>query len=571
MARMIPDIMAPDAPASERRIFELLRDAPATKGWTVLHSLGLSSAYSGAYGEIDFVAVVPERGLICIEVKGGRVRCEAGVWTTTNRNGQTNAYPRSPFQQAREGMFKLLEATKRRYGKSSVEARCPLGWMVIFTDSPAPAESPDFERGELIDSYDLAAEPVSRLRGCTSLQLAVDRFGQPSSQALVSLIRYLRPDFDRIPTLATTLWDTEKRLVSLTAEQYDVLDHVVENDDSLVHGGAGTGKTMLAVELARRLSAEGKSVLLTCFNRELGLWLEARASVFGPKVVAGHLHRLLRQRIVASELRGELVDDDFSDDFYELAALAVAAGEERFDAVLVDEAQDFPARALLDITQAFASAADATPKRVLFADYSRQALYGSPAASRELIRREMKPANFGLHRNCRNTLRVTAETELLTGAFGSAAFERQPIGVPVERVFYGGATDQVRAIDRSLQLLRTEGFRAEDIVILGPRRKENTSLQGLDACGGFRITERERRTASSQAVYSTIQAFKGLESQAIVLIDIWPEPESRNDAMLYVGMTRARTRLVMVMPEAARPELLHRERENFEKSQAVKT
>ena len=131
---MIPDTVDPTAPASEKRVFQVLRDDPVTASWTAYHSLGLSSAYTGAYGEIDFVAAIPGRGLLCIEVKGGRVECRQGVWTTTNRSGETTAYRRSPFQQAREGMFKLIAAIRDRFGAHSPEACCPIGWSVIFTD-----------------------------------------------------------------------------------------------------------------------------------------------------------------------------------------------------------------------------------------------------------------------------------------------------------------------------------------------------------------------------------------------------------------------------------------------------
>ncbi|MBK8025128.1 MAG: NERD domain-containing protein [Chloroflexi bacterium] len=157
---------------SERRVFTLLREDQGTGAWTVLHSLGLSSAYSGAYGEIDFVAAVPGLGLICIEVKGGRVQCAQGLWTTTNRIGDTGAYARSPFQQARDGMFRLLHALRSRFGERSAEARCPLGWMVIFTDTTVPPPSPEFDRAELIVSSDLQSVLAARLAACPSLQRA---------------------------------------------------------------------------------------------------------------------------------------------------------------------------------------------------------------------------------------------------------------------------------------------------------------------------------------------------------------------------------------------------------------
>ena len=99
MARMIPGWVHADAPASERRVFERLRDDPAAGSWTVLHSLGLARRRSGPYGEIDFVVIVPDEGVVCLEVKGGRVSCENGVWRTRNRRGEVAAL-KSPFMQA---------------------------------------------------------------------------------------------------------------------------------------------------------------------------------------------------------------------------------------------------------------------------------------------------------------------------------------------------------------------------------------------------------------------------------------------------------------------------------------
>jgi hypothetical protein len=564
MARMVPETADPEAPDSEKRVFQLLRDDAATANWIVFHSLGLSSAYSGAYGEIDFVALIPSRGLLCVEVKGGRVQCAQGIWTTTNRRGETSAFRRSPFQQAREGMFKLRAAIRQRFGEASPEANSPIGWAVIFTDSLAPPSSPEFHRDELLDSRDLQHSPGTKLQSVPSLKASVQAAPVLSQAAILNISRFLRPDFDRIPTLATTLWDAERRFVALTEEQYDVLDHVVANESSVVTGGAGTGKTLLAVELARRLSAKGRDVLLTCFNRELGNWLEHRCRGFGPgRVVAGHLHRLLRPRLEAAGLLREAEASTSPEGWYEAGAVAIAGSIERFDTVIVDEAQDFPAAALLDIIEVWRRSEDAAPGLCLFADFSRQALYGAPGQARETIRRRLRPAAFPLRRNCRNTRKIAAETLALVGVFDVKVSEDQPAGPSVERIFFGGVAPQKKALDRALQMLRAEGFNGSDVVILGPSRRENSCLADVQSCGGFRIVERDARTATAGVVYSTIQAFKGLESPAVVLVDLELKPDQLTDALLYVGMTRARTRLVMLLPEAARDEVVRRERENL--------
>lgn len=564
MARMIPDRVDPASPSSEARVFELLRDDPMTRSWTVYHSLGLSSAYTGAYGEIDFVAMIPGQGLLCIEVKGGRIECRQGVWTTTNRSGETSAYRRSPFLQAREGMFKLVAAIRDRFRAHSPEALCPTGWAVIFTDALAPPSSPEFRREELIDANDLQRGPCALLRASPSLAAAVRSFGEPSVSTLATLAGFLRPDFDRVATLATTMWDAERRFIALTEDQYDVLDHVAGNDAALVTGGAGTGKTMLALELARRLASEGRHVLLSCFNRELGLWLETRSrEIVSGHITAGHLHRLLRPRIEAGGLLAEAQASTSETAWFEAGALALSGSDERFDSIIIDEVQDFPAGPLLDLLETWQRQPVAPPGICLFGDFSRQALYGPAEEARALLRQRLHPALFQLRRNCRNTRRIAAETTALTGAFDVKVSDEQPAGPSVERIFFDIPAHQQGALDRALQTLRAEGFNGTDIVILGPRRPERSVVAGLSSCGGYRIVERDKRLRTAGVIYSTIQAFKGLESPAVVLVDLEPRPDHDTDALLYVGMTRARTRLIMILPENCRAEIARRERENL--------
>lgn len=98
MAKMIPPHYDDSTVSNaERRIFDLLKDDPDTASWVVLHSLGLSRRAAKPYGEIDFVVLVPEGGIVCLEVKGGRITCADGIWYTTDRHGKKHQMKRSPF------------------------------------------------------------------------------------------------------------------------------------------------------------------------------------------------------------------------------------------------------------------------------------------------------------------------------------------------------------------------------------------------------------------------------------------------------------------------------------------
>ena len=366
MAIMIPPTFSDDSPSSERRVFEILKSGPDSSDWRVLHSLGFSSARSGRFGEIDFVVIIPLLGILCIEVKGGHVSQENGVWYTCPRNSTVpEQLKRSPFRQAQEGMWKLKDTLEKKFGPGSPESKAPIGWIVILPDIDCPQVTTEFAREEVIDQRDLGRDVTKRIRSAPSLAQLASRadLAAPTATTCKRIVNFLRPDFERVALVSTDLWDTERRILTLTEEQYGVLDAIQENSVCLVKGPAGTGKTNIAIECARRLSAVGNRVLLGCFNRYLGEWLHTTAIAVPPgKVVAGHLHGLLRDRILRTPLAADLpAAEDWSHAdlygriYFELGALAIDDLQERFDAVLIDEAQDFAAQRLADVVGAWTS------------------------------------------------------------------------------------------------------------------------------------------------------------------------------------------------------------------------
>ena len=115
----------------------------------------------GPYGEIDFVVIVPTEGVVCLEVKGGRVSCQSGVWRTMDRYGNHAVLKKSPFLQARDGMFAMRNSLIRHFGGGAAESRCPFGYAVVFPDVSCPPLTPEFERSDVIDFDDLR-NPISR-------------------------------------------------------------------------------------------------------------------------------------------------------------------------------------------------------------------------------------------------------------------------------------------------------------------------------------------------------------------------------------------------------------------------
>src|SRR5690606_39033237 len=99
MARMIPsEVYGPSTPPGEITVFEALRDDPETKDWVVLHSLDIVHHRSQISGEIDFVVIIPKKGVLVVEVKSHSfIDRRDGLWFF-EREDRTNS-PRNPFKQ----------------------------------------------------------------------------------------------------------------------------------------------------------------------------------------------------------------------------------------------------------------------------------------------------------------------------------------------------------------------------------------------------------------------------------------------------------------------------------------
>jgi hypothetical protein len=507
------------------------------------------------------VIIVPRLGIICIEVKGGTVAHQDGIWTTRRRDSHApEILKRSPFRQAQEGMWKLKHAIEVRFGSGSLEAKCPLGWLVILPDVACPPTTPEFTREEVIDQSDLRNDISERVRSAPSILQLLDRrdLVPPALGTCKRILDFLRPNFERVAFVSTDVWDVERRIQSLTEEQYNVLDAISENPICLVKGPAGTGKTNIAIECGRRLSIAGKRVLLGCYNRFLGEWLRRCTADFaGTPIVAGHIHSILRDRITRSSLAADLPahgetenDELYGRLYFELGALAIDELGERFDAVLIDETQDMDASRLADVINAWTQSIQ-NRRVILFGDFIRQALYGRPHTDQLTVATAFPGIPvFSLGVNCRNTKRIAIQTDLMCGFAGTRVSENQPEGDPVE-VFFADERSTMKTLERILTVLRKAGHHPRDIVILGPRRRENSVLAGAASVVGWRLRDLAAAGPDDLA-YSTIHSFKGLERPIVIVIEVGSANPLETDSLLYVAMSRARVRLFVICRDDAR-------------------
>jgi hypothetical protein len=554
MANMHPRRLRVDTKSNaERQLYEAFEDNHTLSNeFDVFHSVRwlIRDPRSGAEdGEADFVIAHPELGVLILEVKGGAIRYDG-------RLAQWFSYDipiSDPVDQARRSKYSLLDKLK---GLPAWRNRwITLGHAVAFPDISVDHDLlPDLPEDIVLDG------PALRdLEGWVRQALAYwhghDRqVGGVGREGMEVLRDILSPSWGFQPLLCFELEEEGRKIDCLTAEQFQVLDLLRGHRRALIVGCAGSGKTMLALEQARRLGREGFRVLLTCFNRFLADRLQEVELPEGVDVQ--NFHRLVPALVKEAGLRGELDERKFgldSDTYYTevFPDFVVKAAEilgPRYDALIVDEGQDFDGTWFLALA-------------TLLRDPDHAIVYVFKDDNQNLFHPrfdlpwEMSP--FYLTRNCRNTRHIH---ELVVQFYRA---EQTPLAVgppgrPVEIHTYG---DQVAFDDllRRLvhQVLVEKKVSNEDVVILSCGR--SGYLHPGKRYGNFVLSERWP-PASGELYWTTVQSFKGLESPVVILAELDEQAFPDLVTVAYVGMSRARSHLIVLadeyMPDAVKSILM---------------
>ncbi len=571
MAKMLPKSLNETSTRSdaEREFFALLRDTPGTEDWIVLHSLNLTSRGQKPYGEVDFVLLVPFGGVFALEVKGGRVGREAGEWHTINRYGERSSLKRSPFVQAQDGMWELRSRLKDALGERELLA-VTFGSAGVFPDASLTVSTPEWAEFECLDDQALSrglVMAIQRMIKGHQDRLGLGGKGAPSVELVGRIRNVLRPDFEAVVSASATLSLSEQRLVRLTEDQFGVLDLLDDNERLLCDGAAGTGKTMLALELAKREVLRGRKTLLVCYNKLLGAWMAAQTSGAFPSLIIGSFHQLAADTIKRTSFKASLDDADkasatfWRDEFPELAWQAIVELGAQFDTIIIDEGQDLASTASLDVFDAWLCGGLKDGRWAMFADFERQAIFADGGVGRELretlLARSTHVARKALKMNCRNTKRIAKETALLSG-FPKPPYQMGQVdGLPVNALFCiddeAAATRLVETIKQHLQA----GTAADDLVVLSPRRLDKSCAARVRNGFGFVLLDAHEAPPARSRLpiirFATIQAFKGMESQAVIVCDLHSLSEGEPQSLLYVGLSRARLQLTLLLSSTTRP------------------
>lgn len=548
-------------------MFVRLRDDPVTADWIVLHSLDVAAHRTQASGEADFVVIIPHKGVLFVEVKAcTRLRREGGQWFLGSFPGE----PRGPFKQAAEAMHSL----RGRLAKARPDlCRVPFWSCVIFTHMPFRETSVEWHAWQAIDSTSMRSAPLGRLvrniMDQARSHILSSKSGawlqpgskEPYAEQCEDIADFFRPDFECFQDYKTLAAHIEAELRRFTDEQLVALDAMETNPRVVFRGPAGTGKTILAVEAARRASAGRQDTLLVCYNRLLSARLAKECETTAPGVRAKTLHSHMLE-VAGLKQAPPFTDRDFWEN--DLPGRAtdslLSAAEPRylFDELIVDEAQDILRSNYLDFLDLSLRGGLGAGKWKMFGDFEKQAIYGSANLGLEDFYRRLSapPAEYGLRVNCRNTPSVAALAQILGGLSpGYTRVLRPHDGIEPKYQYYKTDAEQLSHLESALSELFDLGLTGKDIVILSTRTDEAAAASRIET-PAWRDRIRPFGGAEGGYIrYCSIHSFKGLEAPAIVITDLDDANRQSFEALAYVAVTRALHRVILLMHESVRTGL----------------
>jgi superfamily I DNA/RNA helicase len=527
----------------------------------------------------DFLVCHPDQGYLCIEVKGGRIGCDEGRWFSTDRHGVKHSI-RNPMTQAKDAKHTILAYLKndQRWCGLPCFGKALLAHAVFFPDMSE-------DGAEKLGAPDLPAALIGSAKTLQNPKAWIDEvfafWGNdgnftPLGPTGIDILRevFAPPSIDASEQVAKQLENEKEVRLELTKQQMRILDFLKSQPRVAVSGGAGTGKTVMAVMKARRLAAEGYRTLLTCYSEKLADNLKRRCEDTKNLEVM-HFHGLCLQqntkakndpagRDLITETKEKYPEWDDLDVRlpYALAESMKILSEDRYDAIVCDEGQDFGEKYW-------------EPLVGMLKDKEHSTLYVFYDDNQSLYKRAdsfpiPKENTFLLTKNCRNTRQIHGsafkyykgepvsppdnegdDVEFVEEFVESSGLKDQAEEFVAEFVESSGLKDQAEKIHYRVQKYINQDISASDITVLIADDAQTSqcysALKGYPLPKSAKWLVKNVRTDNTVLI-ETVRRFKGLESPIVILwgLDTLDLDSIESKKSLYVGMSRAKSILIVV-------------------------
>lgn len=486
--------------------------------------------------ECDFLVFDPSFGFLTIEVKGGLgLEIENERWFI---NEYTDHYSKtrrelkcSPYEQAEKSMRHFYnyfvdefhQTFNGVYGFAVAFPRYTIDFS-LATDAPKELTIDIEDMGSLGKRIN---EIFHYWRNHRNISVP---FSADQKKKFISTIN------KRISLSAAAgalIQIKEKQFSKIDFVQDSILDILYHYHQVRILGGAGTGKTFIAMKKMLRDKAEGKKVLFLCCSKELSRFVSER--IGDNKVVFRTYDELMIDTIGKSTYEEAEVNENGNRACFDL--VVEKRGYEKYDSIIVDEAQDFDID--MGLTVRLFLANDQTSDLYVFYDIN-QNIFEHKFENSFAI--EYPP--FLLRYNIRNTGCIY-QCAVETTGLGADTVANQLLGVEPDVRKYTSAIQGLKGLNNIVsQLTQKEYVSNKSIVILSDDDYSDSLLSTEDRVGSYDISfEDLDKIGDAEICFKTVEEFKGLEADIVIYLKK-DEPDAIKDEMArrrdYVALTRAR-------------------------------
>jgi len=536
MAIMVPEKPRQFDPASlEGLMFEAL--SQLSDDYYVFHSFRITDVNDNVFheSETDFVIYNRTLGVLCLEAKAGQVHYSRGEWLYGSGIPMHND---GPFNQASSNKHKLRKYISNS-SLSGIIDHCKFlhaVWFPSLTDEQVNTMTlPSEADKRLIMTKGALTEPEKYLLRIFAIdvfakgEVVITNVPEAESKRLIREI--LCPEFNVFPS-ASFESDLKKIVFHrLLKEQAGILNFLDDQRTAAINGAAGTGKTMIACEKAHRHAKDGDKVLFLCVNSQLKEYLDETYphENISYYTIAGFACKLCNTATPNYEKASEKLEDMY------------ISGVFPYKHVIIDEGQDFGTEVIeeTDIIQLIHDIVVDHEELggTFYVFYDKLQLIQAMSMPKFIDELDCR---LSLYRNCRNTENIATTSLKPITERKPKVFEGAVKGAPAKVHFCDDAEDEIGRIDSTINALVADGIK--DIVILTCQTEKNSVLSERVNNGLYRQKYR----------FTTCRKFKGLEADAVILIDVEKETfreaneetyRESNVFVYYVGASRARLRL----------------------------
>lgn len=511
--RLIPSRPLDTNSRAELKLFDALKRCFNNKpNWRAYHSLNIEKHLTKRIGEIDFLILCPH-GLLAFEVKGGGISVNQGKWYTSNNKGKYKI--QNPFNQAKKAMFSLQ---KTLIDRGLLKSSNLIAFASVFPDVLFNTESIEWAQEQVLDKHGLVNLEEWLIKLIDHAQGKMSNQHGLTEIEITQIDQFLRPEFEQICHLFHPRSAHVSNSIKLNIEQLDLLDGINEHKRFICEGAAGTGKTLIAIELATRLVATEEQVLFLCRSSYLKSYL---------KSVITH------ENLTVSSVKSLAID-------------ARRKFIEQYSVVVIDEGQDIYEKNTLELIEKHIAGGLKGGKWYLFQDsqFQTDLLHKMDLDYLAYIE-ELADKKINLSKNYRNTRHIVNFLQIKLNINPVAQVEVS--GSKVNEAYISPTEPQ------------NASTLIENILLGIPQKSHVTFLSAVPYEQSIISTlpNINRQLARLddymmnhfppvRASFCEIKNFKGLENDYIILVDMPHPSENISDdekSQYYVALSRPRIKL----------------------------